>query len=202
LSFLPGLTGHPQGSPVSPLRFVIYFSSRHIPVSQGLVLSYVDNSSITTSSPMYRSNSRALQSIFGCLREVAHVRHVDFSVPMTELIHWPTPMVRDPRNVTRPPRVGLDGQPFHPSPMLRWLGYWFVGNLASSAHFSCRLALSQAAFALIRHLFFFGSWVSPHLCHRLAFSLLFHILSYGADLFVPSKGLLSKMDVHWRQVQR
>ena len=26
------------------------------------------------------------------------------------------------------------------------------------------------------------------------------ILSYGADLFIPSKGLLSKMDVHWRQV--
>ena len=31
---------------------------------------------------------------------------------------------------------------------------------------------------------------------------MFPILSYGADLFTPSKGLLSKMEVHWPQVQR
>ena len=98
--------------------------------------------------------------------------------------------------------MALHGQLFHPSPKLRWLGYWFVPNLASSAHFSRRLPLSQAAFAAVRRLSSDGSGVSPHLCHLLAFSLLFPILSYGADLFVPSKGLLSKMEVHWRQVQR
>ena len=31
---------------------------------------------------------------------------------------------------------------------------------------------------------------------------MFPILSYGADLFTPTKGLLNKMEVHWRQVQR
>ena len=31
---------------------------------------------------------------------------------------------------------------------------------------------------------------------------MFPILSYGADLFIPTKGLLDKMEVHWRQVQR
>ena len=31
---------------------------------------------------------------------------------------------------------------------------------------------------------------------------MFPILSYGANLFSPTKGLLGKMDVHWRQVQR
>ena len=30
---------------------------------------------------------------------------------------------------------------------------------------------------------------------------MFPILSYGADLFTPTKGLLNKMEVHWRQVQ-
>ena len=29
---------------------------------------------------------------------------------------------------------------------------------------------------------------------------MFPILSYGADLFTPTKGLFNKMDVHWRQV--
>jgi len=109
---------------------------------------------------------------------------------------------RDPPSADRPPLVALDGQLFHPSPKLRWLGYWLVPNLASSTHFSRHLALSQAAFAIIRRLSSYGSGVSPHLSHRLAFSLLFPILSYGGELFVPSKGLLSKMEVRWRQVQR
>jgi len=65
-----------------------------------------------------------------------------------------------------------------------------------------RLALSRAAFTAVRRPASYGSGVSPHLCHRLASSLHFPILTYGADLFVPSKGLLSKMEVHWRQVQR
>ena len=31
---------------------------------------------------------------------------------------------------------------------------------------------------------------------------MFPILSYGADLFTATKGLLNKMEVHWRQLQR
>ena len=38
--------------------------------------------------------------------------------------------------------------------------------------------------------------------YRLAYCLMFPILLYGADLYSPTKGLLSRMDVHWRQVQR
>ena len=127
---------------------------------------------------------------------------MDFSVPKTELIHWRTPLQRDPPGSPRPPPVALDGQLFHPSDKLRWLGYWFVPNLASSAHFSRRLALSQAAFSTVRRLSDAGKGVSPHLCHHLAYCLMFPILSYGADLFTPTKGLLNKMEVHWRQVQR
>ena len=127
---------------------------------------------------------------------------MDFSIPKTELIHWCTPMQWDPPGTPRPPPVALDGQIFHPSEKLRWLGYWFVPNLASSAYFSRHLALSQAAFSSVRHLSDAGKGVSPHLCHRLAYCLMFPILSYSADLFTPTKGLLNKMEVHWRQVQR
>ena len=101
-----------------------------------------------------------------------------------------------------PPPVALDGQLFHPSSKLHWLGYWFVPNLASSAQFSRRLALSQAAFASVKRLSSAGTGIAPHLCYRLAYCLMFPILLYGADLYSPTKGLLSRMDVHWRQVQR
>src|SRR5205807_7528543 len=40
-----------------------------------------------------------------------------------------------------PPPIYLDGQLFHPSKCLRWLGYWLLEEQSTSAHFSRRLVL-------------------------------------------------------------
>ena len=168
----------------------------------GLVLSYVHDFSLAIASPSYRANSRFLQAAFGRIRAIAHSRKVDFFVPKTELIHWRTPMQLDPPAAPRPPLMALDSQILHPWEKLDWLGYWFVLNLTSSAHFSRRLALSQATFSSVRHLSDAGKSVSLPLCHCLAYCLMFPILSYGADLFTPTKGPVNRMEVHWRQVQR
>ena len=55
--FSPVAVGTAQGSPVSPLLFVIYVAPLHIPLDWGLVLSYIDDFSLSVSS---RSNSRTL----------------------------------------------------------------------------------------------------------------------------------------------
>ena len=77
-----------------------------------------------------------------------------------------------------------------------------AADLSSSHHFTRRLALAQAAFATVKRLSPSGSGLSPHLAHRLAVALLLPILLYGADLLVPSRGMYSKMEVFWHQVQR
>ena len=134
--FSPISVSTPQGSPVSPLLFLIYVAPFHIPLSRGLVLSYVDDFSLTISSSSYCTNSRSRQEAFERIRAIGHSRKVDFSVLKTEFIHWRTPLQRDPPKASRPPPVALDGQIFHPTEKLPWLGYWFVPNLAFSAHFS------------------------------------------------------------------
>ena len=47
-----------------------------------------------------------------------------------------------------------------------------------------------------------GMGLPPFLCHRLAFSLLFPILSYGADTFKPTVHMERKLSALWHKVQR
>jgi len=91
---------------------------------------------------------------------------------------------------------------FHHSKSVRLLGYWFTPALDPAAHFSRRLALAQAAFALVRCLSPPGAGLPPYLCHRLATSLIAPILLYGTDLFTPSVGTTTHLDTFWRKVQR
>lgn len=42
----------------------------------------------------------------------------------------------------------------------------------------------------------------PYLCHRLAASLLFPILSYGGDIFHLMVHMMRKLAVVWHKVQR
>jgi len=124
---------------------------------------------------------------------------VRFSVPKTELIHWRTNRDRGP--VSRSP-IHLDGLIFPPKDEVRWLGYWFTPSISTTPHFTKRLARAQAAFVAVKRLSPPGMGLPPFLCHRLASSLLFPILSYGADTFKPTVHMIRKLTAFWHKVQR
>jgi len=56
----PVSVGTPQGSPISPLLFLLYVAPLHMSIPRGLMVSYVDDFSITVASPSYRGNIRRL----------------------------------------------------------------------------------------------------------------------------------------------
>ena len=197
--FSPVQVGTPQGSPVSPLLFVIYVSVLHLSIPRGIMFSYVDDFTLTVGSLSYRRNCQIFQRLFSILKRRAARIGVSFSVPKTELCHWRTPRDRAPPSHDV---VALDGAIFRPSSTVRWLGYWFTSNLHTTAHFDKRLALAQGAFGIIRQLSPAGKGLSPHANRRLASGLILPILSYGADLFVPNTSTLDKMTVFWNKVLR
>ena len=89
--FSPVAGGTPQGSPISPLLYVLYMASLHPTLPQGLAISYIDDLTITVGSDSVRSNIRALQYYFGSIQRPGAVLGEAFSVPKTELIHGRTP---------------------------------------------------------------------------------------------------------------
>jgi len=195
----PVSVGTLQGSPISLLLFLLYVATLHMSVPKGLMVSYVDDFSITVASSTYRGNIRRLQELFTTISARGRDLGVSFSVPKTELIHWRTPSQRSPRS-TAP--IELEGHLFHPSEVVRWLDYWFTPALSPMHHFRHRLSLAQAVFSFVKRLSSPGAGVRPFLCHRIAIGLLCPILTYGADLPTPTYTALRGMNSFWHRVQR
>jgi len=159
----------------------------------------VDDFGLSVSSASYRRNIQMLQKRYAWLKARGSRLGVGFSVPKTEHIHWRTNRDRGP--ISNAP-VHLDGSVFTPKSEVRSLGYWFTPSISTTPHFIKRLAKAQAAFVAVKRISPLGICLPPLLCHRLASSLHFPILSYGADVFMPTVHITRKLSVFWHKVQR
>jgi len=123
----PVSVGTPQESPISHHLFLLYVAHLHISVPSGLMVSYVDDFSITVASSSYRGNVRRLHELFSTITAKGRDTSVSFSVTKIELIHWQTPSQRTPPSMAP---IEQEGHLFHSAGVVRLLGYWFTPALS------------------------------------------------------------------------
>ena len=79
--------GTPQGSPISPLLFVLYVAPLHKGTSAASTIFLVDNLALMSVSTCHRHNVQLLQARFRKLSIKASKLGLSISVSKTELIH-------------------------------------------------------------------------------------------------------------------
>jgi len=155
--------GTPQGSPVSPLLFVIYISRLQLEIPFGLTPSYVHDFALTASSVSYHRNIQRLPKHYALIKASGSRLRVSFYIPKTELMHWRMKRDRDPPS--HAPTL-LDGELFRPKDELWWLVYRFTISVSPTPPFTKLLVQAQAIFVAIKSLSPPEMGLPPFLCHR------------------------------------
>ena len=86
VDFLPALMGTPQGSPLSPLLFLMDISHLHTKPHEKIMFPYIDDLALTVWSPSYFTNARRLKRWANILCVQGSRVRLGFSLPKTELV--------------------------------------------------------------------------------------------------------------------
>jgi ribonuclease HI len=169
------LTGIPQGSPISPILFLIYI--RDLFKSTAIkTLSYMDDISLTASSKSFKNNIKILEREARDIIELGKEYAIKFDIEKTELIHFNCG--KSSLHLTLPNEAIVA-----PSKLVRWLGIHLDSNLKFKEHIAIRTSLAKQAFYRLNRLSNVARGLSPFAVRQLYLACVTSVADYGSILW-------------------
>lgn len=191
--------GLPQGSPASPVLFLLYISEALLenPLRR---FGYADDFGLLAISSSLEENARILGEEIDHLREWGDANKVTFDEAKTEAIHftrqqrqnWPAAW---PAITTAGSRI----QPVSHDKSIRWLGIHFDRTLSFRSHVSHRAASAQNTAQFLRGLGSIYRGLPSALARQAAVTCVLPSALFGAEVwYSPGSG----QQWHLQQIDR
>jgi len=175
-AFQPLNTGIPQGSPISPILFLIYI--RDLFMSQSIKpLSYMDDISLIAASKSFKTNIKILEREATKLVELGTEYCISFDIEKTELIHFSNSK-NDTLLLTLPNKTVLA-----PSRLVRWLGIYFDSSLKFKEHRSIRTSEGKQMLNRLNRLTTVTKGLSSFAIRQLYLACITSVTDYGSELW-------------------
>lgn len=194
----PVETGIPQGSPCSPILFLIYLKplfdelERH---KLGLDFpSYMDDVAVIATSPKISDNIKALELAAKIIFQWAQNNAVAFDDSKSELIHFHrknNTQESDGKQVCLP-----NGTVVKPTHCLRWLGVWLDRKLNFKVHVQTKIAAAERALSGLLRLSNTEKGLTMASMRQLYLTCVVPISDFGSEIWWKGQvGLAQKLQV-------
>ncbi|KAL8295706.1 hypothetical protein RB600_001261 [Gaeumannomyces tritici] len=179
--------GLPQGSPASPVLFMLYMAEI-LPKAKGVRYGYADDIGICVTGNSPEECSRKAGATVTEILRWGRANKVAFDPGKCELMHFSRQ-----RNPTTPPVTaeGLTiqqakGSPGNPA-TLRWLGVFFDQRLNFGPHVNNRVAKALSVANHLRRLTHSVGGIPAHSVHKAVTTVVIPTALYGAEVWYKGK---------------
>ncbi|EDN91104.1 hypothetical protein SS1G_00507 [Sclerotinia sclerotiorum 1980 UF-70] len=176
-SFKPISTGIPQGSPISPILFLIYI--RDLFLSNSIkFLSYIDDIALITNSSTWKKNIKSLERATKQIYELSSKNAIQFDLAKTELMHFSSSKLTKNYPIKLP-----NSEIIIPQSLIRWLGIWFDPSLKFNQHVNIRITQAKGAFHRMARLANIEKGLSPKALRQLYIACVTSIADYASVIW-------------------